>query len=117
MITVNRTSRDFTEVEEYLMTISPAIISMKDVEDNTKITVAGVLEFTDKKDNGDETEIMSIITPENAVYSCQSNTFKRAVHDIMRIMKDKPFTLIKTSGTTKAGRPYINAILDVTPLS
>lgn len=117
MVTVISTSKEFTEVEEYLMTISPAIISMKDVEDNTRITVSGVLEFTDEKDNGDKTEIMSIITPENVVYSCQSNTFKRAVHDIQRIMKDKPFTLIKVSGTTKAGRPYINAILDVSALS
>ena len=116
MITITKTSRDFTEVEQYLMTISPSIVSLKDVEDNTKIEVAGTLEFTDEKDSGDTTEIMSIITPENKVYSSQSTTFKRSVHDIQRIMKDKPFTLIKVSGTTKAGRPYINAILDVESL-
>lgn len=116
MITITKTSRDFTEVEQYLMTISPSIISLKDVEDNTKIEVGGTLEFTDEKENGDTTEIMSIITPGNKVYSCQSVTFQRSVHDIQRIMKDKTFTLIKVSGTTKAGRPYINAILDVESL-
>ena len=47
MINIKNMSRDFTEVEQYLMTISPAIVSMKDVEDGTSITVAGILNFED----------------------------------------------------------------------
>ena len=113
MIEIVKKSRDFTEVEEYLLTISPGIVSLKDVEDGTKISVSATLEFVDTKENGDTAEIMSILTPDNEVYSCQSNTFKRTIHDIERIMKGKPFTIIKTSGKTKAGRSFINAILDV----
>lgn len=113
MITINKMSREFDEVEQYLMTASSAIKSMKDVEDGAVIAVAGTLEFTDTKDNGEAVDILSIITPDSEVYSCQSATFKRSLGDILAIMGDKPFSVIKTSGTTKAGRPYIDCQLDV----
>lgn len=116
MITINKTSREFDEVEQYLMTVSPAIKSMKDVADGTKITVAGTLEFTDTKDNGDSVDILSIITPEGEVFSCQSATFKRSLGDIANIMHDKEFTIIKTSGKTKSDRPYIDCQLDITSI-
>ena len=116
MITINAESREFNEIEKYLMTISPAIISIKDVEDGTKISVDGIMTFTDEKDNGESAEIMSIITPEKEVYSCQSYTFKRSIGDIAKIMNGKPFAVIKTSGKTKAGRDFINCILDLDSL-
>ena len=117
MIKITSTSREFTEVEKYLMTISPAIISMKDVADGTPITVAGILYFEDVKENTGETvKVMSIITPDNEVYSCQSATFKRSVNDIASIMGDMAFTIIKTSGKTKAGRDFINCVLDTSKL-
>lgn len=114
MINIKETSREFNEVEEYLMTIAPSIVSAKDIEDGTKIAVDGILTFEDVKENtGEVVEVMSIITPDKQVYSCQSATFKRSVTDISRIMKGKPFTVVKTSGKTKAGRDFINCILDV----
>ena len=113
MITIKETSREFTEVEQYLMTIAPSIVSMKDVEDGTKINVDGFLTFEDVKENtGEVVEVLSIITPEKEVYSCQSATFKRSVKDIATIMKGA-FTIIKRSGKTKAGRDYINCTLDI----
>ena len=115
-ITIKETSRQFTEVEQYLMTIAPSIISLKDVADGEKITVDGVLIFEDSKDGNDAVDIMSIITPEKKVYSCQSATFKRSIEDIANIMQGKPFTVIKTSGLTKAGRSFINCILDIDTL-
>lgn len=112
-ITINTQSRDFTEVEQYLMTLDKGIMSLKDVEDKTSIPVAGYLTFTDEKDNGDSVDILSIITPDNEVFSCQSATFKRSFNNIANIMNDKSFSIIKVSGTTKAGRPYIDCALDV----
>lgn len=114
MITINKMSKEFDEVEKYLMTSSSAITSLKDVEDGTVIAVAGTLEFSDTKENGETVDILSIITPDNVVYSCQSATFKRSLGEIHAIMGDKPFSVIKTSGTTKAGRPYIDCQLDIT---
>ena len=112
-IKINTQSRDFTEAEQYLMTLDSGIQSLKDVEDNTSIAVAGYLTFTDEKDNGDSVDILSIITPDNEVFSCQSATFKRSFDNITNIMHDKQFSVIKVSGTTKAGRPYINCALDL----
>lgn len=117
MIEIKTTSREFTEVEQYLMTISPSIQSVKDVEDGTHITVSGILEFTDiKGKTGEVVDIMSIITPDKKVYSCQSSTFKRSIKDISNIMNGKEFTVIKTSGITKAGRDFINCVLDTESL-
>lgn len=113
MIKITETSREFSEVEQYLMTISPSITSMKDVEDGEKIVVEGTLTFIDIKENGDESEILSIITPDKKVYSCQSATFKRSIKDITNIMNGKPFTVVKVSGTTKSGRSFINCTLDI----
>lgn len=114
MIDIKNKTREFNEVEMYLMTIAPSIVSMKDVEDGTKITVDGVLYFDDVKDpTGEAVEVMSIITPDKKVYSCQSNTFKRSIDDISKIMKGKKFTVIKTSGKTRAGRDFINCVLDI----
>ena len=115
-ITINTQSKDFTEVEQYLMTLDRGIKSLKDVEDNTSISVAGYLTFTDEKENGDSVDILSIITPDNEVYSCQSVTFKRSFDNISNIMHGKQFTVIKLSGTTKNGRPYIDCGLDVKSL-
>lgn len=118
MIKIKETTRDFTDVEKYLMTISPAIKAMKDVEDGERITVSGIMFFDDIKENtGEIVEVMSIITPEKRVYSCQSATFKRSLNDIQTIMGDKPFTVIKTSGKTKAGRNFINCELDIENLA
>ena len=112
-IIINTKSREFTEVEQYLMTLDRGIKSLKDVEDKTSIPVAGYITFTDEKNNGDSVDILSIITPDNKVFSCQSATFKRSFDNIVNIMHDKQFSVIKVSGTTKAGRPYIDCALDV----
>ena len=95
------------------MTLDRGIKSLKDVEDNTSIAVAGYLTFTDEKKNDDSVDILSIITPDNEVFSCQSATFKRSFNNITSIMHGKQFSVIKVSGTTKNGRPYIDCALDV----
>lgn len=107
-------NQEYNEIEKYLMTISPAIESMKNLPDGEKIPVKKYMIFEDVKENTGETvEILSILTPDNKVYSAQSGTVKRSFNDIVNIMGDKPFTIIKTSGKTKAGRDFINCILDV----
>lgn len=118
MINVKETSKEFTPVEQYLMTVSPGIITVKDVEDNAKIEVAGYMIFEDVKDDSDEvTELLSILTTDNRAYCCQSKTFKRSFLDIAKIMGENKFSIIKISGQTKAGRDFINCILDVESLA
>lgn len=107
-------NQEYNEIEKYLMTISPAIESIKNLPDGEKITVKKYMIFEDVKENTGETvEILSILTPDNEVYSAQSATLKRSFNDIVNIMGDKPFTIIKISGKTKSNRDFINCILDV----
>lgn len=116
MITINETSREMSEVEIYLTTIAPSIKTMKDVPDGTSIAVDAVINFSDVKEDGTSSCITSIMTPEKAVYAFQSQTFYNSLKDIMAIMKEKPFSIVKTSGKTKNGRDYINCELDLTSL-
>lgn len=114
MINLKEMSREFNKREVYLMTVSPSITSVKDLPDGTKITVAGTLKFEDvKEDTGEVVNVLSVITPDNMVYSCQSATFKRSISDIAKIMDGEPFTVIKTSGRTRAGRDFVNCVLDI----
>lgn len=117
MITVKERSREFTPAEEYLMTISPSMVSMKDVPDMKSIPVDGWLIFEDEKEDGKETcTILSIIDPDKNVYSAQSATFRRSLMDIHNVMRGQTYVIKKISGETKVGRPYINCILDLDSL-
>ena len=113
MVEVIQKSRDFSEVEVYLMTIAPNMMQMKNLADGEKITIDGYLLFNDTKEDGSSTEVLSVITPDKKVYACQSATFKRSVYDICKIFGNKPVTVVKMSGKTKAGRDYINCYLDI----
>lgn len=114
MISIKEQTKEFNKVERYLLTVSQNMEMINKLDDGFKIPVAGYMVFEDIDDNtGETSEIMSIITPDNKIYACQSDTFKRAVRDIQNIMEGQTYTIIKTSGTTKNGRTYINCMLDV----
>lgn len=115
MITITNTTKEFTAIEKYLMTTAPTIKTVKTLQDGDVINVAGYLEFVDEKDDGTTAELMSIITTDNAVYSTQSVTFKRSIKDIEAIMQ-LPFPVRKISGQSKAGRKYVDCVLDIESL-
>lgn len=115
-MTIYEKSREFSKVETYLMTSSPDVKSLKNVEDETSIPVDGYILFKDKDQNGDETDILSIITPDKKVYACQSKTFRRSFLEIFELMDGEAFSIIKKSGETKSARDFINCVLDVNSL-
>lgn len=115
MITITNTTKEFTAIEKYLMTTAPTIKTVKTLQDGDVINVAGYLEFIDEKDDGTSAELMSIITTDNAVYSTQSVTFKRSIKDIESIMQF-PFPVKKISGQSKAGRNFVDCVLDIDSL-
>lgn len=116
MVEIKEMSREFTKVERYLMTTAPDIEPLKNIADGKSIPVDGHIIFDDIKDNGDVQELISIITPDKKVYSGQSATFRQSLKDIENVMEGEKFSIIKISGKTKAGRDYINCILDVSNL-
>lgn len=115
MITITNTTKEFTAIEKYLMTTAPTIKTVKTLDDGDVINVAGYLEFIDEKEDGTTAELMSIITTDNAVFSTQSVTFKRSIKDIEAIMPF-PFTVKKISGQSKAGRNFVDCVLDIDSL-
>lgn len=115
-MTIYEKSREFSKVETYLLTSSPDVESIKNVEDETSIPVDGYILFKDTNQNGEETDILSIITPDKKVYACQSQTFKRSFLEIFELMDGESFSIIKKSGVTKGGRDFINCVLDVNSL-
>lgn len=113
MIKVTNQTKEFTPVEKYLMTTAPTIKTVKTLQDGDVIDVAGYLEFVDEKEDGTTVELMSIITTDKAVYSTQSLTFKRSIKDIETVMKRFPFSVKKISGQSKAGREFVDCVLDI----
>lgn len=107
------TSKELTKEQLYLMTKSPSIKSVKDIEDGTELTVKASLVYQDVNSKGEESEILSIMGENNEVWACQSETFKRSFNDLVEIMGAEGFTLKKLSGVTNAGRPYVNCDLVV----
>ena len=116
MVEIKEMSREFTKIEKYLMTTAPDIEPLKNISDGVSIRVDGYIIFNDVKDNGETQEIVSIITPDKKVYSGQSATFRQSLKDIDGVMEGEKFSIVKISGKTKAGRDYINCVLDVSTL-
>ena len=115
MIKVTNQTKEFTEIEKYLMTTAPTIKTVKTLQDGDVINVAGYLEFVDEKEDGTTAELMSIITTDKTVYSTQSVTFKRSIKNIEAVMQF-PFPVKKISGQSKAGRNYVDCVLDIDSL-
>lgn len=115
MIEVTNQTKEFTGIEKYLMTTAPTIKSVKTLQDGDVINVAGYIEFIDEKEDGTTAELMSIITTDKTVYSTQSVTFKRSIKNIEAVMQF-PFPVKKISGQSKAGRNYVDCVLDIDSL-
>lgn len=108
---LRKSSEVLTKKDIYNMTRGAEITSVKDVADGTVITPAKFVIFNDVKEDGEVSEILSIMDITGSVYSTQSKTFKGSFLEIVELMDDDEFDIKKISGTTKAGRPYVNCTL------
>ena len=110
-------SKEFNAVETYLLTTSQDITLVKDIEDGTEIDVIEYLVYAIDRDNS-ETIILSVITPDNKVYSTVSATFRDAFMDIWSIMSDEIgiVPIIKKSGVTKKERTFLTCVLNTAKL-
>lgn len=109
MTIINSSSKNMTPSLKYLLTKNPSIITVKNLEDGAKITVAEWCIYKDTNANGDEVELLSFIDKNNQGYATQSETFKKSFNDILEIMDGNTgFTIVKMSGTTKKGRSFVN---------
>ena len=119
MLTIKDSSKELTKVERYFMTQSQAMEMLQNVEDGVKIPVAAFCLYEDYKEDEEKTvTLLSILTPDNRVFVTQSKTFMRSFGDIADVFREDngeydAFTIVKVSGKTKAGRPFVNCVLDI----
>lgn len=113
-MTIVKQSREFTKIEMYLMTQGNNNVSIKDLEDNTPLYVNGYLVFKDTDGAGDERQLLAIMCRDRNVYMSQSATFLRSLESMFETFNDMPeLPVLKISGTTKAGRDYVDCTLNV----
>lgn len=114
-MTVKETSKELTNTEIYLMTKSPSIKTVNSVTDGDTLSVYAYLVFEDTNAKGQTSEMLSIMgtdsSGEQSVWTCQSETFKRNFYDLVDIFHEDPFTIVKISGVTKAGKDFVNCDL------
>lgn len=115
MINIIEESRQLNKVERYLLTQGKNTKSIKDVVDGTPINVKAFCLFEeDRKGDGDFKQVFSLLADDNMVYGTQSATFIRSFKDITALFEaDEIIPIIKLSGTTKAGRPYVDCGLNL----
>lgn len=111
MINILEQSKEFDKVQVYMMTLDSAIVSMKDVPDGTELEVDGFITFEDMKEDGTSQEICSILTTDKKAYAFQSKTFYRSLVAIHKLMDGEGYTIVKRSGISKSGRPFIDCSL------
>lgn len=96
---------------KYLMTMNPAMTSIKDVADDTQLDIAYVCRFTDVNKDGEPIEIETYMDKNGNVYATQSSTFQEYFSDIWSIFENEDLSIIKKSGKTKAGRDFVYCTL------
>lgn len=116
MVQIKETSRELSKAEQYMLTISPAIVSVNKIPDGTKIDVEAYAVYDSvNEETGENSEILAILTKGKEVYATCSKTFKHSFYDMVSIF-GTDFTLEKITGTSKGGRTYVNCTLDVSNL-
>lgn len=87
-------------------------VSMKDVPDDTLITVTLWMEYEDENSDGEMVTILSIYDDSaEKTYQSNSATFRREFADMVQMLGDEGLIIIKKSGVTKADRPFVTCVL------
>ena len=105
-----KTNKELDKKDIYKMTLSPAIKRMRDCVGSV-IPVVNYCMYTDKKNDGTEMNILSIMDNDGVCYATNSPTFNRDFERIIDIMGDDTFEIEIISGTSKAGRDFITCAL------
>lgn len=101
---------ELTKIETYKMTIAPNIKKMSSMK-GQRIEFDKFCIYIDKDREGNEQQIISILTPEGETYATNSKTFIESFNKIVDVFGVDGFNAITVStGTSKAGREYINAV-------
>ena len=105
-------SRELSNQELYLLTMSPKADSVKNhVGERVDVSAWLLFEDVDKK-SGEVHSVLSVLTPENEVFCSISPTFQSDFMDMAELFhNDFAFEVI--SGKSKAGREFVTSALTI----
>lgn len=105
-------SREMTNEELYLLTMSPKADSVKNhVGERIDVYAWAIFEDVDKK-TGEVHKVLSILTPENETFATISPTFQNDFLDMAELFQND-FAFEVISGKSKAGREYVTCALAI----
>ena len=112
MKNVKNKSRELNNQELYLLTMSPKADSVKNhTGERIEVSAWAVYEDVDKK-SGEVHDVLSVLTPDNEVFSSISPTFQSDFLDMAELFhNDFAFEVI--SGKSKAGREFVTCSLAI----
>lgn len=86
--------------------------AVKELPDGFELTTE-FLHYVDTKDEGKEVEILSVKGSDGEYYGTNSSTFRQNYLEIIDMFEgsDEPFTIVKDSNVSKAGRQFVFARL------
>ena len=108
-----RSCEEISKKDVFMMTKNQNILTMKSLENGTRIPVKYWVLFTDmNRSTGEDVEILSIMAEDGQVIATNSNSFKDMFFDIIEILEESEgFTIEKIGGKTKAGRDFVTCAL------
>lgn len=108
MVKITNKSQEFSNLEVYKMTKSHNLNTLKNLENDAKLEVAGFMEWEDvDEETGETTALLSLLTTDGTAYVTQSDTFKRDFFDIVEIFEHSfPITVTHGVDKSKAGREF-----------
>lgn len=105
-------SRELSNQELYLLTMSPKTESVKNhVGERIDVSAWVVFEDADKK-SGEVRSVLSILNPEGEVFSTISPTFQSDFLDMADIFHNE-FSFEIISGKSRAGRDFVTCSLAI----
>lgn len=86
--------------------------AVKDLPDGFELTT-DYIHYVDEKEDGKEVEILSVKGSDGVYYGTNSATFRNDYLEIIDMFEgsDEPFTIVKDSNVSKAGRQFVFARL------
>ena len=112
MKNVKNKSRELNNQELYLLTMSPKADSVKNhVGERIEVSAWVVYEDVDKK-SGEVHDVLSVLTPDNEVFSSISPTFQSDFLDMAELFHNE-FAFEVISGKSKAGREFVTCALAI----
>lgn len=101
-------NKELEQSEIYQLTLSPEIQKMRDIVD-AELTIVNYCIYTDNDSDGKEQTLLSVMTDDGDVYATNSGTFIRSFKKIVEML-GTPKRIKIVSGTSKAGRAYIDCV-------